>query len=82
MAALRAGYPLERAFTIGLGEKYRFRESLTRAKEELLSAKATVTKGYKNEDDLYETIEDIVLYADMVKKEMDSKRTKSNRNFK
>ena len=61
LSAIRSGLSLERAYDIGTGDKRRFRDSLTRAKEELQQAKGTVTKGYSGEEDLYETITDIEL---------------------
>ncbi|MCX5784599.1 MAG: ParB N-terminal domain-containing protein [Elusimicrobia bacterium] len=73
LAGLRTGLPLERAFEIGIGDKRRFRESLTRAKEDLQQAKATVTTGYSGEQDLYDTIKDILAYAETIKSEMDAK---------
>jgi hypothetical protein len=75
LAALRAGYSLERAHEISVGDKRRFRENLTAAKEELQQAKATVTTGYAGEDDLFQIAEDIVVYADSVHEEMQTKRT-------
>jgi len=76
-AALRAGFSLERAHEIGMGDKRRFREALTGAKEELQQAKGTVTTGYSGEEDLYAIIEDILLYAETIKAEMETKRKKS-----
>ena len=46
--------------------------------EELQQAKATVTKGYNGESDLYELAGDIVLYATELQHEMDA-RVKSTR---
>jgi len=51
---------------------------MTAAKEELQQAKATVTKGYNGESDLYELAGDIVLYATELQHEMDA-RVKSTR---
>ena len=76
LSAIRSGLSLERAYEIGTGDKRRFRDSLTRAKEELQQAKGTVTKGYSGEDDLYETIADIELYASKIKEEMEDQRKK------
>lgn len=72
--ALRAGYALERAYTISIGDQLRFREALTRAKEELQQAKATVTTGYKGETDLIETTSEILEYAQSIQLEMKLKR--------
>jgi hypothetical protein len=76
LSAIRSGLSLERAYDIGTGDKRRFRDSLTRAKEELQQAKGTVTKGYSGEEDLYETITDIELYASKIKEEMEDQRKK------
>jgi len=76
LAALRAGYSLDRAFEISVGDKRRFRTALTSAKEELQQAKATVTTGYTGDEDLFETMEEIMAYASTVKDEMAAKRRK------
>lgn len=68
--ALRRGYPLERAHEIGVGDRTRFRESLSSAKEELLQAKATVTTGYSGEPDLFYVAEDILAVAQEMTEEM------------
>jgi len=72
LAALRAGFSLDRAHEISLGDERRFREALTRAKEELQQAKATVTTGFGGEADLFETIEDIIQVAGTVRTEMEN----------
>lgn len=77
LSAIRSGYSLERAYEISIGDKRRFRDSVTRAKEELQQAKGTVTTGYGGEADLYETIGDIVLYATTIRQEMEAKKKKS-----
>jgi len=59
--------------TIALGDKRRFRDALTSAKVELQNAKATVTTGYEGEHDLYTIIEDIMLYAETIRDEMETK---------
>jgi hypothetical protein len=73
LSLLRAGYSLDRAFEFSLGDRRRFREALTAAKEELQRAKGTVTKGFLGEPDLLELIEDIVLYGHELMNEMKSK---------
>jgi len=78
LSAIRSGLSLDRAFEISVGDRRRFRESLVRAKEELQQARGTVTKGYSGEDDLYETVGDIVLYAGKIKEEMEEIRKKKN----
>jgi hypothetical protein len=69
---------LDRAFAISIGDKRRLRDSLVRAKEELQQARGTVTKGYSGEDDLYETITDIGMYAGKIKDEMEECRKTKN----
>jgi len=71
LSALRAGLSLERAKEISAGDERRFREALTRAKEDLQQAKATVTTGYSGEPDLHDTISDIVQVAESIKAEME-----------
>ncbi len=75
LSALRSGYSLDKCYEISIGDKRRFRDALTSAKEELQQAKGTVTTGYVGEEDLYETINDIVLYAAKIRDEMEIKRT-------
>ena len=79
LSLLRAGYSLDRAFEFSLGDQRRFREALTSAKEELQQAKATVTKGYQGEEDLFELAGDIVLYAGELQNEMKEK-TKTSKH--
>jgi len=74
LAALRSGYSLERAHEISVGDARRFREALTRAKEDLQQAKATVTTGYSGERDLYAMMEEILLVAGTLHREMSGKR--------
>lgn len=73
VAALRAELPLERAYEIGIGDKRRFREALIRAKDNLQQAKGTVTTGYSGEEDLSMQIDEILLIAQKIKEEMESK---------
>jgi len=73
LAALRKGYALERSHEVALGDKRRFREALTSAKEELQQAKGTVTTGYSGEKDLYKTMEDIMVYSGKIQEEMEAK---------
>ena len=76
LSALRSGYSLQRAHEIGIGDKRRFRDALTSAKEELQQAKATVTIGYTGEEDLYTIASDMVRYAETVKGEMENIRAR------
>ncbi len=73
VAALRAGFPLERAYEIGIGDQRRFREALIRAKDNLQQAKGTVTTGFSGEEDLSLLIDEILLIAQKIKEEMESK---------
>ena len=77
LAALRSGYSLERCLEIAIGDRRRFREALTRAKEEMQQAAGSVITGYKGEDDLYELNSDIHLLSTKIRKEMESKREES-----
>lgn len=72
--ALRSGYPLKRSHEISVGDERRFREALTRAKEEIQQANGTVTLGYKGDDMLYQTIHDIAQVAERVRVEMEQIR--------
>src|SRR2546425_2466873 len=72
LAALRSGLSLEKSYQISVGDEQRFRDALTRAKEELLQARGTVI-GYQGEDDLFRTIEDIEELAAAIKEDMKSR---------
>ena len=74
VALLRKGYPLERAFDESVGDKRRFREALSAAKQELQKAKATVTTGYSGEDDLFETMEAVAATSNSIYDEMSRRR--------
>jgi hypothetical protein len=76
LSALRKGYPLSRAHEISIGDKRRFENSITAAKEELQQAKGTVTTGYSGEEDLYEIMNDIQALASKIKEEMELKKSK------
>lgn len=75
LAALRSNYPLARAYQVSIGDKRRFEEALTRAKEDLLLAKGTVTTGYSGSDDLYQLMVEILEVSNRLESEMQSKRT-------
>ena len=66
IAALRAGYNLERAHEIAIGDPERFREAMVRARENLVQANGTVINGYKGESDLLSLSEDILKLAERV----------------
>jgi hypothetical protein len=74
LSALRSGYPLDRAYTLAIGDRRRFRDALVAAKMELQSAKATVTTGYGGEEELYRTMDDITQLATSISDEMRKKR--------
>ena len=70
LAALRGGEPLERAYSVFIGDRRRFRDALVNAKLQLQDAKGTVTTGYKGEDDMGATMEDILDIAQTISREM------------
>lgn len=74
LAALRSGFSLERARATAIGDPRRFREALVRAREDMREAKGSVTNGYKGENDLWDTISELVPLTESVKKEMADKR--------
>lgn len=74
LSLLRTIGRLDTAYDAALGDSRRFRDALTRAKLELQNAKATVTTGYKGEEDLYDTITDIVSYAESIRSEMGTQK--------
>ncbi len=74
LSALRSGYTLERSHLVAIGDRKRFRDTLTSAKVELQNTMATVTTGYAGEQDLYEIIQDIGRLADTIMHEMENKR--------
>lgn len=73
LSVLRRSRRLEIAHNVAIGDKQRFRDALTNAKVELQNAKATVTTGYDGEEDLYVTVNDIILYAETIRDEMETK---------
>jgi hypothetical protein len=77
LAGLRSGLSLYRAHDIAVGDKSRFRWALTRAREELVQASGTVTTGYSGEDDLYQTMTDILLVGGGLRETMEKKRAKA-----
>jgi len=74
LSALRSGYPLERSHQIAIGDRRLFRDALTSVKVELQNAKATVTTGYRGEEDLFQMILDITSLADSIMREMGERR--------
>jgi hypothetical protein len=76
LAALRAGYPLQRSHEISIGDERRFRNALVRAKEELQTADGVVTTGYNGEEDSYMVFQDISTIVESISARMDAKRAK------
>ena len=76
--ALRSGYTLERSREVSIGDERRFREALTRAKDELQRAKGTVTTGYKGEENLFNLITEIQRIAKTLRIEMEDIREASD----
>jgi hypothetical protein len=70
ISALRAGYSLDRAHEISIGDPQRFREAMTRAKEDLVQANGTVINGYDGESELLSVSEEIVRLAERVNEEI------------
>jgi hypothetical protein len=66
ISALRAGYSLERAHEISIGDPQRFRESMIRAREDLVQANGTVVNGYNGEAEMLPISEEIVKLANRV----------------
>ncbi len=73
LSVLRRTRRLDVAYNVAIGDKQRFRDALYNAKAELQNAKATVTTGYDGREDLYETINDILLYAQTIRDEMETR---------
>lgn len=80
LSALRAGYSLDRANEIAMGDKLRFREALTKAKEDLMEAHGSVTLGYTGEKDLFEMIKEILALAQRLMESMEGAPAKKSRN--
>ncbi len=66
VAALRAGYGLDRAYEISIGDPQRFRDAMIRAREDLVQANGTVINGYRGESDLLSLSDDILRLAERV----------------
>jgi hypothetical protein len=76
LSALRAGYSLDRSYEIARGDKQRFQESLTRAKEDLMEANGTVTLGYTGDEDLLQMMSEILTIAKDLHSTMEKKTIK------
>ena len=70
LSALRAGYRLDHAHDISIGDSRRFREAMIRAREHLVQANGTVINGYDGESDLSLLSADIVRLADRAGREI------------
>jgi len=78
LSALRAGYSLERSYDVAKGDRLRFREALTKAKEDLMEAAGAVALGYigRGDKDLDEMMDEILVIAQDVNESMQTKRDK------
>jgi hypothetical protein len=76
LAALRAGYPLDRALEISRGDKLRFSEALTKAKEDLIEASGSLALGYSGEADLLELAKEILFLIQRMVDSMQSGKSK------
>lgn len=74
LAAMRAGLSLDRSYEIAKGNKRRFEDALTRAKDDLVEANGTVTLGYSGEDELHETMTEIFQLVESLRASMEGKR--------
>jgi hypothetical protein len=82
LAVLRSGYPLSRAYDVSIGDARRFEEALTRAKEDLLLAKGTVTTGYGGGEELFTVVTEIVQVAGKIQEEMTGKREQATKKVR
>ena len=73
LSLLRTTRSLSAAHEKSIGDDQRFRDALTLAQEQLQNAKATVTTGYRREDDLMSMMEAILLIAETIDSEMKAK---------
>jgi hypothetical protein len=78
LSALRAGYSLDRSYDVAKGDRLRFREALTRAKEDLMEAAGAVALGYigRGDEDLDEMMDEILVIAQDINESMQTKRSK------
>jgi hypothetical protein len=70
IAALKSGFALDRAHEIAIGAPQRFREAMTRAREDLVQANGTVVNGYDGDPDLLTVSEEILKLAQRVNAEV------------
>jgi len=71
--ALRSGISLQRAYEISLGDDRRFQEALVKAKDALQEAKATVTTGYKGDNEMFRLMKGIQDLTNSIVDEMRKK---------
>lgn len=76
LAALRAGYALDRALEIARGDKMRFREAITKAKEDLIEANGSMALGFSGEPDLFELAKEILFLIQGMVESMQSRTAK------
>ena len=74
LSTLRRSWSLEKAYEVSIGDKQRFLDAMTTAKEALLQANGTVTTGYGGEENLYNLMRDIVKIVEGIREEMERKR--------
>ena len=74
LSALRSGHSLERSHLVAIGDKKRFRDALASAKVELQNAKATVVTGYFGEENLDDTIQEIIDIAHSIEEDMERRK--------
>jgi hypothetical protein len=79
VAALRTGLTLSVSLEISKGDERVFRESLVDAKQNLQKARGTVLTGYRGNDDLFKTAEEIVELSQAVLADMSPKEKKSRK---
>ncbi|HMO15985.1 MAG TPA: ParB/Srx family N-terminal domain-containing protein [Pirellulaceae bacterium] len=78
-AALRDDNDLETAYQLSRPQNAVFEEALLRAKRELIKARATLTTGYDNSEDLLRIAGDVANLADDIYSEMERKQNPSKR---
>lgn len=80
LSALRAGYSLERSYDVAKGDRLRFREALTRAKEDLMEAAGAAALGYvgRGDEDLDDMMGEILVVAQDIHESMQAKQNKKS----
>ncbi len=67
---LEAGLPLDVAHDAAVGDDHLFADAITNAEQQLRNAKSYVATGYRGDDELLETAEDIVSIAKSLHRDM------------